>query len=288
MNGTITSRQPFGDYLATPGISITRLKEIKRSPQHYQHRLVTPYTSDALTLGTATHCATLEPERFECAYAIWSRRAANGNMAPRKGQFWDEFCFQNDGKSFLTEDEASDAMTIAAVVRASPIAMRYLGSGEPEVSMTWEMQGRACRGRIDWLTIIDGHPVLVGLKSARDCRQFVFGKQAAQLSYDCQWAWYFNGYKAITGKSAKVIEIVVESKPPHAVAVYRINDDILLTGEENYNAMLLKLDECERTNEWPGPEPEETELLMPSWYFSAPQDDISDLGLIAGEQSGRE
>lgn len=279
MNGTITSRQPFGDYLAAPGISISRLKEMKRSPQHYQHRLTHPYVSDALTLGTACHCATLEPERFGQQYAVWSRRTDAGAMAPRKGQFWDAFRQENFDKAILTEDEANVALTIAAAVRANPLAMQYLDCGEPEVSMNWEMHGRACRGRVDWLTIIDGEPVLVGLKSSRDCRQFIFGKQAAQLGYDMQWAFYYNGYHTITAKKPKVVEIVVESKAPHAVAVYRINDDILLTGEEHYNELLVKLDECERTNEWPGPEPQETDLLMPSWFFAAPDDDVTELGL---------
>lgn len=278
MNGNIESRVPFADYLKRPGLSISRLKELKRSPQHYQYRLTMPAESAPLTLGTAAHCATLEPERFGREFAIWSKRTAAGAMAPRRGQDWDWFCAQNQDKAILTEDECNDALSIAKAVRSS-IAMEYLQAGEPEVTMEWVMQGRVCRGRVDWLTVIDGQPTLVGLKTTRDCRPFMFGKQAAQLGYDMQWAYYFNGYHTITNRKPLVVEIVVESAPPHAVAVYRINDDILLTGEENYCALLTQLDACERDNEWLGPVPEETDLVMPAWYYGVQADDVAELGL---------
>lgn len=281
--GSIESRIPFGDYLQIPGMSISRLKTMKRSPQHCRHAMQTPAQTPALTLGTAAHCKVLEPERFGGQFRIWEKRADSdaAKLAPRQGKVWDAFKIQAaaDRVDILTIDEANEAQAIASAVRADPAAMRYLEAGEPEVSMQWEMQGRACKGRVDWLTYVRDEPVLVGLKTSRDCRPFYFGKQAAQLEYPQQWAWYFNGFHIITARRPKVVEIVVESAAPYAVAVYVISDDILLQGEEEYGKLLLQYAECEASGKWPGPVPQETELSLPSWYYGSPTDDIAGLGL---------
>jgi exodeoxyribonuclease VIII len=275
----LTSRMTRDEYMAIAALSVTRLKEIGRSPQHYRYCLEHPKTTDALTLGTATHVAVLEPERFERDYAVWERRTDAGAMAPRRGQHWEDFLAGAQGKTILTPDERDTAQTIAAAVRADMTASPYLAAGEPEVTMQWAFEGRACKGRADWLTRrADGMPVLVGLKTARDCRVFAFGNQAAKLEYGMQWAFYFDGYLACTGHEPRMIEIVVESAPPHAVATYIIDKDIILQGRDNYREMIKVLAECEASGEWPGPVVGEQFLTLPSWYYPA-MDDIGDLDL---------
>src|ERR1700679_2233502 len=105
---------PRADYDAIEATSITRLKELRRSPQHYQWALTHRRETDALNPGIATHVAVLEPERFETEFAIWDRRTDAGAMAPRRGQHWEAFCGVNHGRSILTQDEGDDAKTIAS------------------------------------------------------------------------------------------------------------------------------------------------------------------------------
>lgn len=278
----IRSRMPAEEYIAIDAVSISRLKELRRSPQHYRHALTHPKETQPLRLGTAAHCATLEPERFGSQFAVWSRRSEkSGNLCPRNGQWWDAFEADNRGKTIITEDECTPALELAAAVRADPVAAPYLESGEPEVVMTWDAWGHACKGRVDWLTRKNGEPVLVGLKTARDCRPFVFGSQAAKLGYHLQWAFYLNGYSIIKdGVRPRMVEIVVESAPPHAVIVYRIPDDVLLQGEEEFLQLMATLDRCEQEKAWPGPATEEQVLTLPSWVYQA-EDDITELGLVA-------
>jgi hypothetical protein len=276
----IRSRVPFAEYMALPALSISRLKEIGRSPQHYLHRLTVPKESAALRLGTAAHTAVLEPERFERQFAVWERRSEKtGNLCPRNGQYWDAFLAENPGKTIITADEHALAVAIQRAVRAHPVASRYLESGDPEVSLTWTREdGRPCRARIDWLTTIDGLPLIVGLKTSRDCRHMPFGAQAAKLGYHMQWAWYYDGFGAIKPAEPKVVEIVVESDAPHAVAVYSIPNDILLQGRDDYELLLAKLNECEATGEFPGPNEVEEPLTLPTWIYQQ-TDDLGDLGL---------
>jgi hypothetical protein len=77
-----------------------------------------------------------------------------------------------------------------------------------------------------------------------------------------------------------MVEIVVESKPPYASAVYRIPSDIIDQGRDEYLEALALLDECERKNEWPGPVVEEQDLSLPSWVYES-SDDLTDIGLEA-------
>lgn len=276
----IQSRLPRENYDAVSAISITRLKELRRSPQHYQWAIEHPKDTPCLTLGIATHTATLEPERFAKDFAIWDRRLDNGRAAPRNGKAWDAFKDLHAERTILTADEGELAQAIAKAVRFDETANKYLATGDPEVSLQWMLDGRPCKGRVDWLTTIDGLPHIVGLKTTRDCRHFAFGSQAAKLDYAIQWGWYRTGYTAITGKVPRVIEIVVESAAPFAVATYVIDNDILMQGEDNYRELLKILKECEDSDFWPGPVQGEQILTLPSWYYPS-ADDLSDLELVA-------
>jgi hypothetical protein len=288
-SGSLTSRVSAADYRSIQAHNISALKYLRVSPKHYRYALEHPKETKPMTLGTAAHCAVLEPERFERQFIVWDRRSDAGNLCPRKGQYWDAFVAEAGDRTVLLKDEVDAAKEMQAAVRGNPDAMRYLESGEPEVSMQWElhidgidnMHHFNCKGRADWLTTVDGKPNLVGLKTARDHRHFVFGSAAAKLGYHLQFAYYHDGYKLITGKRPRMVEIVVESNPPHDVAVYVIPDDIIDQGRDEYQTLLRLLAQCERANEWPGVYTSEQALTLPAWVYGEQLDDISELGLEA-------
>lgn len=259
--GRMVEGIPFDLYCQLPGINVSSLKEMNRSPLHYRHAKMHPRVpSRAMVLGTAAHCATLEPDRFAAEFVAWTG-------GRRAGKEWDAFVAhaELDGLTVITTDEMGAARAIAAAVRANPDAAKYLASGSPEVSMVWEARGFQCRGRVDWLTEIDGCDVLVGLKTTRDCRPREFSRQAAQLAYHWQWAYYHDGFKAITGRTPYMVEIVVESAAPHAVVVYSIGEAVMCQGRDEYTAALGELGECQRVGVWPGPVVGEQELVLPAW-----------------------
>lgn len=273
----ITSRMPRADYDAITALNISKLKEVKRSPLHFRHMLDNPKVTDPLTVGIATHVAVLEPERYLSEFATWDRTTEAGAMAPRRGQHWDLFVGNAGGRIILTPEQNKLANAIAAAVRFNPAANKYLESGDPEVTLEWllppELGGRPAKGRVDWFTIVDGAPYLVGLKTTRDCRHFQFSKQAANLGYHMAWAYYVDGFKAIRCVEPRCVEIVVESAAPHAVKVYRIPNDIILQGREDYWECVKVLAECEQADEWPAPGGDaEEELTLPSWAYKQDED----------------
>lgn len=261
----ISTGVSWTDYAEIKAVSITRLKVMLRSPKHYRHNLSNPKESRPLSLGRAAHCAILEPERFAADYCAWDRRTSSGAMAPRKGKHWEAFGANNAGKEIVAEPDYSLALAMQDAVRSDDDAMRYLRTGDAEVVMQWQMFGRDCKGRADWITKVDGEDVLVGLKTARDCRPREFGRDARRYEYHMQWAFYADGFKTITGRMPKVVEIVVESAPPHAVAVYVVPDEVLTRGFDEYTNLLEQLDECEKLDRWPGPVQGEQVLILPTW-----------------------
>jgi hypothetical protein len=275
----IQSRIPYDDYRAAPALNISALKELRRSPLHFQYALTHPKDTPAMRLGTAAHCATLEPERFARDFAVWTRRTDSGRIAPRNGKVWEAFVAEQGGRTILTDSESTEALAISAAVRGDPIAAKYLATGEPEVVITATLCGRPCKGRADWITRLDTD-VLVGLKSARNCTPYVFGSAAAKLGYHLQWAFYFDLYVQATGRQPRMVEIVVENTAPYAVVVYVIPDDVIDQGRDEYMALVDILERCERENFWPGPAETEQILSLPSWVYGT-DEDLSELGLEA-------
>jgi hypothetical protein len=271
--GRIVAGVDFARYRVAAGVNVSGLKEFNRSPLHFKHARENPKpTSAAMALGTAAHCATLEPERFANSFAVWTG-------GRRAGKEWDAFKADAEGRGMavLTEDERDEALAIAAAVRGCPEAMVYLRRGHAEVSMAWHHDDDPqplLKGRVDWLTVVDGADVVVGLKTTRDLRPRKFAAQAADLCYHWQWAFYCDGFQAITGRLPLVVEIVVESAAPHAVAVYRIPEHVLERGRQEYRAALTTLAQCETSGVWPGPIVGEVEFDLPGWAYPEDESEI--------------
>lgn len=266
---------PFEDYLKLPGLSASALKKLMRSPMAYRYSQDHPMPSTAaMALGTAAHAAILEPDSFKDRFPIWGGGA-------RRGKEWDTFCLNNEGRQILTVAEFEQVQGMARSVRTFDPAMRYLHAGEAEIGLTWDQSGRGFRGRLDWLTEVDGHPVIVDLKTTRDARPRQFGNSAFHLGYHIQFALYADGYQANTGVFPRFVVVCVESNAPHEPAVYAVPDDVLDKGREDYTRLLELLQECESTNTWPPSVQAEEFLSLPSYAYHSEDEDLSGLGLSA-------
>jgi hypothetical protein len=267
-------------YLSVNRTRISNLKEMARSPLHYQHRLINAKKTAPLELGRTAHAAVLEPERFEKDYVLWDERTAAGTVRPRRGKDWDAFCAENSGKTIIRAEEHGFACAIRNAVRSNRVAAKYLDSGYAEVAMIWDdvATGRKCKGRVDWITHVEGIDAIVGLKTTRDGDLRAFANQAAKLLYHLQWAYYADGYLEATGKKARVVEIVVEAAPPHDVVVYIVPAEVLEFGREEYRRLLEQLEECGKTGRWPGRASNEVIFELPA-YLQPDDDDVGELEL---------
>jgi exodeoxyribonuclease VIII len=264
----------FDDYLKLPGMSASQLKVLARSPLAFRWAQDHPdhTSSPSQALGTAAHMAILEPKRMLTDCILW-------DGGTRRGKAWDEFKAAYAGRQILTQDEFRDVQGMHDAVRGFAPAARYLEDGHAEVTMRWAGPGgREMRGRIDWLTRINGVPVIVDLKTCRDATPRAFGAQAFRLGYHIQFAIYADGFRALTGEDPLVVVLAVENGEPWEPAVFRVPEEVLDRGREDYLELLDVLDECERTGTWPPAADDELDLALPAWAMGE-DDDVSGLGL---------
>lgn len=283
LTGVIHQRGKY-EYAKLPGANISSLKVLRKSPKHYRHYLEhgRPPTR-SLEIGNAGHIAVFEPERFLREFVLWEETDKSGKTKARRGSVWEDFKAEAEaaGKQVIRRDEYDLAIDIKDAVRADRVAMRYLGFGRPEVGITWsdEYTGMACKGRVDWLTDVDGGPCIVDLKGTRDANPTWFSRDCARLDYHLQMAFYADGVEAATGRVPRVVVVAVEMAPPHDVVTYIVPDDVIEIGREAYRQLLETLRDCTASGEWPGyGGSDERILALPHWAVPG-DEDISELDL---------
>lgn len=271
----LTYGLPFADYLKLPDLSTSQLKKMARSPMAFKHALDHPdhTSSPSQVLGSATHTAILEPHRMRTDYVIWD--------GDRRGKDWLAFKDAHADQVILKADEFDQVKAMRRAVLSHAPAARYLQDGLAEVTMQWQApDGRRMRGRIDWLTRIDGQLVIVDLKTTRDATPRRFGADCFRLGYHLQFGIYADGLAALTHEDVRVVVLAVENSAPYEPAVYQVPEEVLDRGRADYLALLETLAECESTNTWPPAVQEEQDLALPAWAMDE-DDDVSDIGLIA-------
>jgi exodeoxyribonuclease VIII len=261
------------EYDAIDAVNYSTLKELRRSPLHYAHRLKTPREdSTRLALGRAVHTAVFEPDRFFLDYALFPG-------ARRAGKDWDECCKANRGRTILKSEEYRTALAIRDAVRSHPVAGPALTPpGEAEKSIVWtdEATGLRAKGRIDWWRV----GLFCDLKTTSDVDRDRFGALAYRMGYHGQLSFYRAGLIA-NGLDAPVPRIIaVEAAPPHDVAVFPLDDDLLYQGEILCAELLAAAAAFKFSGLAPGRYPEEVALTLPPWVRADDGGDATGLDLL--------
>lgn len=250
------------EYRAHPALNWSRLRRIRQSPQHFAAGDVAVEDTPALRLGRAAHVATLEPEAYAARYTTW-------DGGRRAGKAWESFAegAAAAGVEVLTADEAAQVAALATAVRTHTGAASLLREGRAEVPLFWEVDGRPCKARLDYVAEAMGGTVVVDLKTAADASPGGFGRACAQSGYLGQAAWYCDAVEALTGEAPSFAFVVVEKTPPFAVGVYAVDEVQLDVGRRLYRRLLRRVRECEERNEWPGYSSGVGLLEIPAWAY---------------------
>lgn len=240
-------------YDSIDAVNISSLIFMATSPKHFKAR--PRKETRPMSLGTAGHTATLEPNEFLNRYALWDNRTSAGKSSPRSGGDFDAFMLENEGKEALLPKDWHGAVAIAKAVQSDREAASILESGHPEVTFIWKHLGTGllCKGRIDWCDW-DKRLLLTDLKTARDITPRAFFQSAARYHYHTRMAWYTDGFCQALGTQDRpdTTVIAVESAEPHDVIVYELFDDELEEGRVEYEHLMAQLQIAVDSNRWPG------------------------------------
>ena len=216
------------DYFAMPGLSYSGIKDLLVSPLHYWHRNVNPEREErketpAMRLGSALHCAVLEPKRFEQQYvrelemseypdAIVTMEDLRAFIVGCGGKprgtvkagliaqalsedptsenlIWDlireKHARENGGRIVLTTDEWRRVEGCSRALLNEPALTEILKVGAPEVVMTATHQrtGVLLKAKMDWVN----PALIVDLKTFSQQR----GKPTEKTVTDALW---YEGY----------------------------------------------------------------------------------------------
>jgi hypothetical protein len=261
------------EYDRVTAVNYSTIKELNRSPRHYQHRLAHPtVATPAMVMGSALHLAVLEPDLFALRYA-----AFDGDRRTKAGK--EEWAaFLAEGKSGLKADDYQRCLNIADAVNSDEHAARFLADLMVEVGIVWTdaETGLLCKGRVDGINAAG----IIDLKTTADASPRVFCSDAWSRCYHWQGAMYVDGYERATGELVPYTMIAVESQAPHIVQVYTVPPEVLDIGREEYGAALLRLRGCRSHDRWPGYVDGVAEFVPPRWAGIAEEDtDIIESGL---------
>ena len=281
---------PEAEYRAWNAVSQSELKDVLRSPAICKYKRDNPPEPTAvMKLGTAVHCAILQPGRFEtdfaCEPSVDKRTKAGKELLA-------VFEEDNAGKTAVSFHDWLLCGDLAKAVHKNQAAadLLYDDEGKAEASALWQdpITGLDCKARFDWLTNgrkanvrgVRGSFIITDLKTCEDASPGGFSRQLWRYGYHIQAAFYLAGYSILHPDESvpEFVIIAVEKKPPHLVAVYRVLDQALMLGQDEYENAMTTYKKSLITGEWPGYSDEIEPLDVPAWAYNRTE----------GEDHGRE
>ena len=256
-------------YRQAPGISQSILKEIRRSPKHFDfYRRCKPEPTPAMIFGTAFHAYLLEENLFKQTVAIWTGEDKRGNA-------WKDFKAANEGKFILSRDDLKAFEYMRQSIHENMKAVKLL-QGQREVSFFWQDSDTAvlCKGRAD---ILSTKGYIVDVKTTENASQVGRGNfemKARALGYDIQAAMYTDGLRACGQETKGVVFIAVETKPPHCHAIYVLSPEDIEIGRRTYKELLATYRACEETGTWPGYATDVNVLSLPRFVQGGDDDGL--------------
>lgn len=206
---------------------------------------------------------------------------ANGRQVKLWSDVQAEWLKNNGHRQVLTAEQWDQLHRMRDAVMAHPAAKALLTGckyvTEHSVYARDPQTGELRRCRPD-LWRFDG--ILGDLKSTEDASPEAFARSIAKWGYDVQHPYYLDTINlaleqsppdefASHPTSAKAfVFVVVEKSPPHAVAVYILDEASVALGRAKYRAGLDTYAECKRTGVWPGYGDMVQTISVPQWHLN--------------------
>jgi len=255
----ITTDLTNEQYHAHDSISKSGLDLIARSPAHWRYAERNE-PSRAMVIGSALHAAVLEPELFASQYMLLR------NVKDRRASEYKQAVAVHGEDFVLTGKEADYIAGMQETIRSHAYVgdmLRQPGRAELSVITKDPVTGIDVRCRFDWLTDT-GRPL--DLKTTQDARPDAFARSVANYRYHVQAAFYADVWEWETGERLDRFEFVaVEKTMPHALSVYRLDDEAIAEGRRLYREALNLYADCLERDEWPAYGSEPQWLCLPAW-----------------------
>jgi hypothetical protein len=188
----------------------------------------------------------------------------------------------NGHRSIMTPEMWEQVHRMRDALMAHPAACKLLtgckGVAEYSAYANDPVTGLLRRVRPDFWRF-DG--IVVDLKTTEDASPQGFARSIANYGYDMQHAYYLDTltlaieqgdlpaeFEDYPASAKQFVFVVVEKKPPYAVAVYVLDDESVAMGRAKYHNELATYSECDLRGEWPGYGDSVQMIALPQWHMN--------------------
>lgn len=248
-------------------VSVSGLKEILRSPDHFQAYLsgATRKETPAMFLGTAVHTRLLEPHLYASDYVV-------APISDKRLKEYKEFEVANANKKILTPDQMIVIEGIAQSVSRHTSATTLLRAGLVEHTIIWqdEETGIWVKIRPDCLCVDFDTGICLDVKKTTDASRSAFKWACDRYLYDLQAAAYLEGLRQVFKRDFDFVFLPVEEDAPYGCALYGAPDEMLQDGKRLFRRAMNELKRCRDSGLWPSYQPDgDYELLdwRPRRYY---------------------
>lgn len=237
------------DYDAVAALNYSLAKQLLISPLHARQYLDAPREeTKALRIGSAVHCAALEPETFNIKYVCGldvDKRTKAGKEA------YEAFIAAAGDKIVLTPDEYGLVanVALAAIKAVQKIGVTFV---ETETMYTVDYCGVPLKSAID---AVGDDDFLYDLKTCESASPTFTGALGAIKSYkyNLQAHFYRTVYELATGKRPKGMRFVfIEKEPPYATAIYEIGPNLMSYAVADFEKAVKLYEAGIAFDSWPG------------------------------------
>lgn len=240
-------------------MSASQLKNLSRSPAYFKYKQENPTEeTDAMALGSAVHCAILEPKKFLTDYIkapICDKRTKEGK------EIYAKFLDESEGKKVLSDSDYTQAIDISNSVLSSPKIKSMIENGECEKEILFNIDGVDFKSKLDFLN----DKFILDIKTTRDARAESFSRDCYNMLYHVQMWIYQEAAFALTGKRLPVVILAIEKTDNYDYCVYNIDSTWLELGERKARKLIQLYKDCVEKNEWLGYKKEVQVLEIPNW-----------------------
>lgn len=254
---------PMEDYHNSDALGRSDIVNLIKSPAHFQHSRRFPEgTTPAKELGSATHMAVLEPNKFEDKYvkAPQIRRGTND---------WKKFVADNPFKEPIKEEDWAKIEGMREAIWSHPLASKLFSGGKPEVTYYWEEEFGGVPVKLKCRPDYSRTDCLPDLKTTEAVSDYMFQKQMIAYGFHIQAAHYLKGVEICTGvRPDHFFFVSVEKKGPFGVRIFELDQFTIERGMLERDQALRAYVDCMESEQWPSYKPEINRVSLPEWYYS--------------------
>lgn len=208
--------------------------------------------TSAMKLGSAIHCAVLEPSEFEKRYFVTDadKRSKEGKAIHAEIESNWKQAIKTEDAQMLDEIVKSLSRTFTAKLLLSG------GHAEKSIIVKSDLYGIDLKIRPDYFVMpCEQWPngLIVDVKTTEDASPKGFTRSIFNYGYALQSAFYVDVFQryAKSKNLPQFVWLVIE-KESQQVAFYNAEDFIIEHGREKYQSVLPLLANCIKTGDWFG------------------------------------